>query len=309
MLFIVAFVFVGILGFLAQSIGLCMVRGINEFRSGKPEFLIAILLSGVLTWVAIVFSSFADMPTNFKTHEVNIWFALGGLLFGTGAALNQGCGVSTLSKLSRGDSKMIFTISGWLIGWSILEFWNPLINYTQLSNSYDITIEVLISLTIALLIWIFLGNKARKKLWLTMMSIGLIGGFVFLFYPKWPPSGLFHKLSNALINTNEAWPSIENYLLFISLLLGMFAAAWRTNKFKILTSNWREWLIHILAGTFMGIGASLALGGNDTQLLLALPTFSPAGGVTIIGMLIGIWAGLYVNSKLNQPCLTHEHSC
>lgn len=48
----------------------------------------------------------------------------------------------------------------------------------------------------------------------------------------------------------------------------------------------------------MGIGASLALGGNDTQLLLALPTFSPAGGVAIVGMLIGIWGGLFVREKL-----------
>lgn len=230
-----------IIGYLAQSIGLCMVRGVNEFKSGKPEFIIAILLSGVLAWVAILFSSFTGAPLNFKTHEVNIWFALGGLLFGFGAAFNQGCGVSTLSKLSRGDSKMIFTISGWLIGWSLLELWNPLINYTELSNSYDITIGGLVVLSIVLLVWVLLGDKKRIKLWFTMMSIGLIGGFVFLFDPKWPPSGLLHKISHALIKTNEAsWPPVESYLLFVSLLLGMFAAAWHTKRFEILKSNWRQ---------------------------------------------------------------------
>lgn len=48
----------------------------------------------------------------------------------------------------------------------------------------------------------------------------------------------------------------------------------------------------------MGIGASLALGGNDTQLLLALPTFSPGGVVSVLGMLAGIWIGLFVREKL-----------
>ena len=84
----------------------------KRVKKGKPEFLIAILFSGVLSWVAMVFTSFADIPTNFKTFEVNIWFAVGGLLFGFGTAFNQGCGVSTLGKLTRGDSKMIFTILG-----------------------------------------------------------------------------------------------------------------------------------------------------------------------------------------------------
>lgn len=53
----------------------------------------------------------------------------------------------------------------------------------------------------------------------------------------------------------------------------------------------------------MGIGASLALGGNDTQLLLALPTFSPAGGVAIMGMLIGILGGLFVRDRLFNDSL------
>ena len=48
----------------------------------------------------------------------------------------------------------------------------------------------------------------------------------------------------------------------------------------------------------MGMGASLAVGGNDSQLLLALPAFSPAGFVAVFSMLVGIWAGLYIKDKL-----------
>jgi len=299
MQFEIVLILVFVIGVLSQSIGLCMVRGVNEFKSGKPEFLVAILLSGVLAWVAIIFSSYVGTPTNFKSHELDIWFAVGGGLFGLGAAFNQGCGVSTLSKLSRGDVNMLFTIAGWLIGWLALSFWNPAITYNEFSNSHELFFLILVGLTIILLIWALAGGKNRRTLWLTMMSIGLIGGFVFLYDPKWPPSGLLHKVSHAIVNPDQTlWPPIESYLLFLSLLMGMFVAAWHTQRFLLVLSSWRELLVHLSAGCLMGVGASLALGGNDTQLLLALPTFSPAGGVAIVGMLIGIWAGLFVRKKL-----------
>ena len=289
-----------VIGYLAQSIGLCMVRGVNECKSGKPEFLIAILFSGVLSWVAMIFTSFADIPTNFKAYEISKWVVIGGLLFGFGTAFNQGCGVSTLGKLSRGDSRMVFTILGWLVGWSILVKWNPSINHNQFIISSDITIGILIALSIAFMVWAFNGNKERRKLWLTMMSIGLMGGFIFLYDAKWPPSGLLHKISQAFVNSDiNLWPPIESYFLFVSLLLGMFSAALYTRKFEVITSSWREWLLHIMAGTLMGVGASLALGGNDTQLLLALPALSPAGIIAVLAMLSGIWAGLYVREKYN----------
>jgi uncharacterized membrane protein YedE/YeeE len=298
MLLPISLLLVCIIGFLAQSIGLCMVRGVNEFKSGKPEFLLALLLSGVLAWIAMIYANYFDIHTNFKTYEANSWFAIGGVIFGFGSAFNQGCGVSTLSKLARGDSKMIFTIGGWLIGWTIMAQWSPSTNHIKLFLPTDITLGILISISVALLFWAFIGNKQRRKLWLTMMTIGLIGSFVFLFDPKWPPSGLLHQLSHALAEVNGSlWPPIESYLLFVSLLIGMFTAAWHTKKFELIRSSWKQWLLHIMAGTCMGIGASLALGGNDSQLLLALPTFSPGGFIAVIGMLVGIWVGLLIRER------------
>jgi uncharacterized membrane protein YedE/YeeE len=290
MLLPISLLLVCIIGFLAQSIGLCMVRGVNELKSGKPEFLLALLLSGVLAWIAMFYANYFSIHTNFKTYEANSWFAIGGVIFGFGTAFNQGCGVSTLSKLSRGDSKMIFTILGWLIGWTILAQWSPSTNHTKLYLSTNITLGILISVSVASLVWAFTGNKQRRKLWLTMMAIGFIGGFVFLFDPKGPPSGLLFQVSHALAGINDSlWPPVESYLLFLSLLVGMFSAAWHTKKFELIASNWQQWLLHIVA--------SLALGGNDSQLLLALPTFSPGGIIAVIGMLIGIWVGLFIRDR------------
>ena len=48
----------------------------------------------------------------------------------------------------------------------------------------------------------------------------------------------------------------------------------------------------------MGVGASLALGGNSVQLLLAIPTLSPAGFVSVAGILLGIWSGIYLQKAV-----------
>jgi len=295
MLFASVLICICLLGYLAQTTGLCMVRGVNEWKAGNKEFLLAILLSGIFAWVAALFSYYADIPLSFRTYQISGWFLFGGFVFGIGAAFNQGCGVSTLGKLARGDSKMIATIVGWLVGWTILAHWQPSINVMKNPLPSNMTYLLLMASSLALIIWASFGNKQRKKLWFSMMGIGLLAGFIFLYEPKWPPSGLLNQLSSALIgNRVEGWPLLEQYFLFISLLLGMFIAAWRTNKFLFVPSNFKHWFEHLFAGTLMGIGASIAIGGNDSQLLLALPAFSPAGFGAVAGILIGIWVGLYL---------------
>lgn len=291
--------FVFILGYLAQTIGLCLVLGVNEWRHGKSEFMIAMLLSGAFSWVATLYALYIDVPTQFKSYKVDYWFALGGLLFGLGAAINSGCGISTLSRLTRGESKMIFSVVGWLIGWTIVAVWAPEMNHQILSIDKEAAVIPLIVISLFSVLWAIWGDKERKKLWSTMLLLGLISGFVFLYQPKWPPSSVLHQFSLSIVNSDMALlPSSDSFLLMIFLWLGMLAATWKTKTFKYKNSNWKFWLLHTTAGICMGIGASLALGGNGSQLLLALPAFSPAGFVAILFMVVGVRLGLSIRDKL-----------
>ncbi len=277
------------------------MRRLNELRQGNPAFLLAILLSGTLSWVAVLYAFYFDIAIHFKIYSANIWVALGGILFGLGSAFNQGCGVSTLSKLSRGDLKMIATIIGWLVGWSLLA--NSSINFTpkQLSLPAEIEYSILLGISIILSIWVLLGDSLRKKLWFGMMGIGLLAGFLFLLEPSWPPSGLLNDLSGSLLGVEGKFmPSITRFTIFLALITGMAIAAWRTRRFKLELPNTKQNTLHLVAGVFMGLGASLAMGGNDSQLLLALPAFSPAGFVAVSSMLVGIAVGLKVYEKLKQ---------
>ncbi|KGJ90475.1 YeeE/YedE thiosulfate transporter family protein [Thalassotalea sp. ND16A] len=297
LLLVCALILVCTIGYLAQTTGLCMVRGVNEWKNGNPAFLLAILLSGVLAWVAGLFSYLLNIPLTVNTYAASVWFAIGGIIFGLGTSLNNGCGVSTLSKLSRGDLKMIATIIGWLVGWTILSYWQPGIDIIEISLPTNVIYGVLLFTSIVIVIWALKGDKARKKLWFSMLGIGLLAGFLFLYERHWTPSGLLQHLSGAMLNGDtHVWPSIERYLLFFALLAGMFIAAWRSKTFDIQLGNLRLWFVHIIAGTLMGIGASLAMGGNDSQLLIALPTLSPAGVVAVVGMIVGIRLGLSIKS-------------
>ena len=298
-IFIGVLLLIFLLGYLAQTTGLCMVRGVTEWKNGDPGFLIAILASGVLAWVAVATGYYLDLPLQFRVYEPSVLFGIGGVLFGIGAAFNQGCGVSTLSKLSRGDLSMTATIFGWLTGWIILATWRPEISASPLPLPTNVTYGVLIFLSLLIGVWAFIGDRQRKQLWFGMMGIGLLAGFIFLYQPKWTPSGLLQDLSQAILEKNDTlWPNIERYFLFAGLLIGMFVAAWRTKRFELITPKLTSLMTHLLAGTLMGIGASLAMGGNDSQLLLALPTFSLAGILAVAGIVVGLFIGLDIRKRI-----------
>ncbi len=279
-----------------------MVRGVNEWLNGKPEFLIAILLAGTTAWVAAAIAYFAGLPLPFRTFSADGWVVLGGLLFGLGTAFNQGCGVSTLSKLARGQLQMTSTLTGWVIGWCILAQWPIPQHPGELEPPSVITFSTLAALSLGLSLWALLGDQKRKKLWFSMMGIGLLAGLLFLYERSWPPSGFLHNLSAALLhNDNLSWPTTPQYMLLLALLGGMAFSAWRTKHFDLYIPHWHSWLIHLTAGTLMGLGASLALGGNDSQLLIALPAFSPAGALAITTMVLGIFLGLKARKVWVQP--------
>lgn len=298
MLFLSVFLSVCFLGYLAQTTGLCMVKGVSEWKAGNKEFLLAILFSGALVWVTAHFSNLTGIPFNVKTHSLSAWFILGGVIFGIGTGLNRGCGISTLSRLTRGDARMLSTVLGWFIGWLIVAQLSLDIHIIRDPLPGKVYYLPLIIVTLVITVWALVGDQKRKRLWFGMMGIGLISSFIYLYQPQWPASALLYQISQAWLNDDvNDWPSLEQYILFTGMLLGMFLAAWRTKMFIFVPSNLKHWIEHLFAGTLMGIGASLAMGGNSVQLLLAVPIFSPAGFGALAGMLLGVWIGLFLKKN------------
>lgn len=300
MLFIITLVLIACLGYLAQTTGLCMVKGVNQAVKRKPMFLAAILLSGTFAWLPLLIADFSIDRNMFISYQATWYSAVGGLIFGFGAAINHGCGVSTVSRLARGEIAMFATISGWLLGWVLLaSFISKVESNVYILPQYMHFIGGAL-LSILLVIFLLRFNKENQKLWLSMLSIGMVASIVFLYERHWTPSGLLKDISLFVWYGNErAWPSVERFLLILSLISGMLIAAIVTRSFVFKWFTIRQVTKHLLAGVLMGIGAVLASGGNDTQLLLALPAFSPAGLVAVIFMLFGIYLGGVVSKVID----------
>ncbi|MCW8348394.1 YeeE/YedE family protein [Vibrio sp. ZSDZ65] len=290
---LLSLLFIAVIGFLAQTTGLCMVRGVKEATGGKPIFLISILLSGAFVWLAVGAAYLLGQPVRLDSYYPTLLSAVGGLIFGLGAAFNGGCGVSTISRFARGKIMMFATMLGWLVSW--LLFADLLSGH--MVKAYVISpvlhMGILIILSALLLVVAFKSEAKIRKLWLSMLGIGVMAGLVFIYEPHWTPSSLLKSMGLSVWNGHDAsWPSAERFYLFLCLVLGMVVAAVMTKSFQFEFSRLSRLFKHFLAGLLMGVGAVMASGGNDSQLLVALPALSAAGMVTTLCMVIGIFIGL-----------------
>nr|WP_192867692.1 YeeE/YedE thiosulfate transporter family protein [Thaumasiovibrio occultus] len=275
-----------------------MVKGVKEAISGKPVFLISILLSGSFMWVAIAATYLLEQPVSSNSHLPTMHSVFGGFAFGIGAAFNGGCGVSTISRFARGQVMMTATMLGWLVSW--LLFAELLTGYSGKGYTVLPTVHLvsLASISMILLIVAFKSDANARKLWLSMLGIGVMGGMVFIYEPHWTPSGLLKSMALSVWNGDlGGWPRVERFYLFLCLVLGMAVAAIATKSFHIERVIKLKLLKHFLAGLFMGLGAVMAVGGNDTQLLVALPALSAAGIVTVASMVIGIYLGITIIAR------------
>lgn len=303
--FILSLILIFSLGYKAQRIGLCMVRGVEQATRGNFSFILAILFSGAFAWIAMLILQFNQTSVHFGTYQASIYSILGGFLFGLGAAFNQGCGVSTISRLVKGHSSMIATVLGWFIGWILLSDYAQSIPHQKLS--FDLTHQtfLLMGFSIILLGLILKFDKSNRQLWFDLFIIGFMASLIFLYEPKWTPSGLLKDVSLSIWKMDDTtWPQITRFILILFLMLGMFIAAVRQGDLKPRRYSLFRYLGHLAAGTLMGIGAVLAGGGNDAQLLIALPSLSPAGFASIFFMISGIFIGLkfadWLKTKLEQ---------
>jgi len=82
------------------------------------------------------------------------------------------------------------------------------------------------------------------------------------------------------------------------LMLDMGVVAWHMQRFGWHRLHAVQVGRHLIAGTIMGVGAAMALGGNLLQLLLALPAASSARLLTIVTMLFGVWLELAVSDAV-----------
>ncbi|MDQ9091122.1 YeeE/YedE thiosulfate transporter family protein [Pseudoalteromonas haloplanktis] len=278
-----------VIGILAKRSGLCMVKGVTALMAGRPILLIAILVCGFAFWFVVPFSIYPVKTINYPQYGANLLFFVGGLLFGLGAGFNQGCSVSTLTRLAQRDIRMLATVFGWALGWLLfanisfeLSLNYPVTNYTSLA------ISPLILTSCAITLIVFMIHPKRLSL-LTILLFGAISTMLTQISPHWSPSHYLQAITYTLSNPElSSWPTMSEHLIIALLLIGMSFG----KKHSFIAITKKQFITHCSAGILMGIGASLALGGNDTQVLFALPALSLGGMLACFGIIGGIMIAL-----------------
>lgn len=285
-----------LIGYLAQVTGLCLVRGVNDLMQGRPLRIFAIVTSGFWFCAYLPFLDDTEIQRLLVRHEFHWTYLVGGLLFGLGAAANGGCTVSTVSRFSRGDFAMLFTMMGWLAGWILWESSGIEFHPQTLGPPHPLLAWTPVFALLVITIIFYLKLSTHWSLWNGVMFVGVISGALFCIQPEWPPSNFLRDLSLGLLRHSTAGlPSIERILIMAVMLLGMAIGALYYKRFAWIPVNFPTAMKHLFAGVLMGIGASLSLGGNDVQILLAVPAIFPGGLTALISMVAGVWVGLLVS--------------
>lgn len=304
----IALVFAAAIGYLAQLTGLCMVRGVLDWTQGHKLRLIAILGTGF--WIYLFFPLVQFNQAHVQVSYGFHWgFLAGGLIFGVGSAANGACSISTASRLASGDLGMLSTMLGWLLGWLAAEPTSIQFTYIELSGEksswFGLVIVACLMFGSAVVYWRY---RRHWRVWGGTMLVGILLGALFLIQPAWSPSAFIRDLGLAIVRQDAGYlPAVDRIALLTMMLLGMGFGAWRYRHFRWVFPGLRDIIKHLASGTLMGLGAALALGGNDFQLLLAMPALSPGGISAVVGMLLGTWMGLILIRYVSRSRKSSVH--
>ncbi len=245
---------------------------------------------------------------------------LGGVLFGLGAALNQGCSLSTLTRLAEGQWSMLLTLAGLGLGARgahelVAQATAVHAGWHESASAWPgwplmggwVLLPVVIGLT-----WDALragrsrkdhserragGTSApwppRHAAWL----FGLGGALLYGGFGAWTYTNLLRVEA-----TGQPVPALGAQLMLVaSLLAGMAWSARHGGRWMPRGPDgmrpWGSLSRHLLGGVCMGMGSVAIPGGNDSVLLAWLPGLSLGGLAAYVGIVLGIAVPLWLRRR------------
>jgi hypothetical protein len=223
------------------------------------------------------------------------------MIFGTGAFLNGACAFGTVARLGQGDTARIGTLAGILGGFDLasrLGLQSPQKSIPSPLLGLPAAIVLLLGGGVVVLIWASTRRASRAAPSVAgwnplsaLVLIGLINGVLLILSPGWPYTNLLMDLAKSA-GAALAWRSLMT-LVFIA---GAIGGAIAVRNFRPSLGSAGKWARCIAAGLFMGVGATLVPGGNDTMLLIGLPLILPSFILAYAAMVATMALIIVVNS-------------
>ena len=320
-------------GVIAQKNQFCFSGSIKDYILTKStkrgaSVIMAMIVAIISTTIMANFFEIDLTQTNYFKKDIN-YFAIifGGILFGSGMMIADGCSSRSLVKYAQGDSNALITLifiaifayattKGLLFG--IL---NPFINNSTLIelSSVITNIQMNIYIIIALLSIILLILVKKIKRILTLVDGLLIGLLVSL---AWFVTGVIGQESMerdiSLSGISFVYPTAKTLELFsyyevnelsfgismvCGVLLGTFLMSFFNKKYSFgCTSNQNinKVKYNMIGGSLMGTGGILAIGCTVGQGLTGLSTLAFSSFLAIISIFISAVITGNILAKYNK---------
>ncbi len=333
-----------IYGFIAQRKQFCFSGGIKDIILFKHTRRTASLIVAISTAIIFtqLFSYLNDIDLTQTRYYLNInylFIILGGLMFGYGMMISDGCSSRHLIKASQGEKESFYI----LLSLGLFSY----ITYTLLSNFYtDIysnkiieftTVETVVEISLFLVIPIlfYLLYLSLKK---CMNFFQVLDGFVIgilvtigwivtttvsseLFIDTSPQSLSFvYPLGRSIEFIKSGFDtSYLNFAVFV--IFGVVSGAVLSSRFnkkyskKFMCDNSQQnppSLAHkLIGGAFMGVGGILAVGCTVGQGLSGLSSLSVASFLAIFSIYVSGYITAKYMHKNNAliACFVFDFDC
>jgi uncharacterized membrane protein YedE/YeeE len=312
-----------LMGFVADRTHLCSVHAVKEVLFERRARLLLSFVKTVL-WVlatSLLLASLLATPAA-SSHSFQFSFTglLGGLLFGFGSVLNDGCSLHTLTRLGRGNLGMVVSIVGLVIGAIIckaLFLQAPALVPALTDNAAGIDAAQRQILLWVLGIWVvvetfrilrrFNFRECRRNIMAAEYGLspaaallGIANGVLFVVAGTWMYTyTLIQGTSNFLFTDTAFYRPVPALLwwLLLAYLVGIVASAISHHSLAVTIKPRLSWLRYFSGGILMGFGASMVPGGNDVLLLNSIPGLSAHAIPAYLAMLAGIGIALLMQQR------------
>ncbi|MFQ3788060.1 YeeE/YedE family protein [Halomonas sp. A29] len=315
-----------IFGAVGQLSGFCLLRGLANATQGDTRKLRAFALAmgvALLGSQGLAAAGLVSLDASLYATPSLAWLAvpLGGLLFGYGMALANGCGARALVLLGGGNlrSFLVLVCLGLTAYMALSGVLAPLRLWLESSTSLTLpasSLPRLIGLPgwlLALVLggglaaWAFAGRdfRASPRDWFAGLVIGTLipaGWFAtgVLGFDDFEPVRLASLTFVAPIGESLQYLMLSTgtrlgfgVSVVGGVLLGALATALIRRDYELRAFDSPAHMLRSMAGgALMGAGGVLALGCSIGQGLSGFSTLSLTSFVAVAGIVLGAWLGI-----------------
>jgi len=281
------------MGFLVPRGTTCAVAAVGEVMMRRKAWRFGGFAMASVTGIVVLLPlSWAEaLPLHFApTMQLSLLIALGGFVFGIGAAINGACVFGTLTKIVSGDLSYLFVVLGlWLgalfVGITKLHV-SPQISAPSTLGQFSWPTLVVWLCAVLVLLFGFMAFARRNRLAKAaiMSGIGLFGCLLYALHPYWNYSTLVRDLALDTIMAPMGMADSLLPWLVLAACSGGVVSTVLAGTFRVKGPTLRNSVGALLGGFLMAFGIVMIPGGNDGLVLFLLPSLVPAGLLAYIMM-------------------------